>query len=97
MIHTDGKPTIANTRLVPNPARLALQRAVANGHPIDWNEIAPVPPRPDNDPDYGEGDTDTEEDEKFRRKIEEQDADSAPGGYDNPAVPYDWKGMDDLA
>ena len=90
MIHTDGNPTIANTRLVPNPALLALQRAVANGRPIDWNEIAPVPPRPDNDPDY-------EEDETFRRKIEKQDADSAPGGYDNPAVPYDWKGMDDLA
>lgn len=54
----------------------------------------PVPPRSDDDPDYGEGDTDTEEDESFRRKIEKQDTDSAPGGYDNPAAPYEDIGED---
>jgi hypothetical protein len=67
MIHTDGKPTIANTRLMPNPALAALERAVEHGRPIDWDTIAPVRPAM-------------------------PDADSMPGGYDNPQEPYDWDG-----
>jgi len=79
MIHTDGKPTIANTRLAPNPALAALQRAVANGRPIDWNKIVPARP------DWSTCDIDT---------AAGYDVDSLPGGYDNPAAPYDWEGMD---
>ena len=39
-----------------------------------WRVAREDPQLADDDPDYGEGDTATDEDERFRQKIERQDA-----------------------
>ena len=106
MIHTDGKPTIANTRLVlhknvnPNSKCGGL---VADGRELfgedywcvycgaKWsNDTCPCAECSERCPVCGETGYSNPSECNYCQS-ENPDPDSAPGGYDNPREPYDWK------